>query len=182
MKTSILSARARATFASFVGSKEHARQRHGAIRPGQTMRVEKAARGGMEIVARPKQGKRRLVTDDAEIVASGSRGSREFECARVGLGEIHARAIDIALQFRERVFPACRIEVIADAILCRGQTRLDETAFEGRRMKDAVVTGDRIVEINPDPHRLQRIDMSISGRPTRPAARSPKAALACSRA
>src|SRR6185312_5130965 len=146
-----------------------------AARADQPARCQKAPRRGVQIILWSANGVSRLVADDEELVPSLPRSRDEIGKAAIGCRQIHAGAIDMALQLREILGTADPVEMITHAVLVAPEMFGDQPALQCRGVKDAIVAGDRVVEIDPDPHGYARSDMSISGRPILPEARSCKA-------
>src|SRR5579859_59790 len=153
-----------------------------AAQADQPARCQKASRRGVQIMLRPADRGARFVADDEQLVAGFPRGRDEIGKAGIGRRQLHAGAIDVALQLRKRVGAAGAVEIIAHAVLVARQMGGDQSALQSRCMKDAIVANDRVVEIDSDAHDYARSDMSIRGRPIVPDARSCKACSACSSA
>src|SRR6185437_10335749 len=148
------SATMRATLASLVNSKNTSA---GSICPPALPtrpRAIRKPRARMQVVPWAEDRMPCLVADDEEVVAGLAGGRDKFGNAGVGRGQFHACAIDVALQLREIIGAVVAVEIIADGVLVGGEIGRDQTSLQRSHMKNAVVAGDGVVEVDPDPHGL----------------------------
>ncbi len=120
----------------------------------QAARGKKAARRRVHVVLRPQDRVPGLVADDEELVPGLARRRDKLGKAGVGRDQVHTRAIDIALQFREIVDAAGAVEVVADAVLVAADIRRNQAAFKCCGVEHAIVASDRVVEVDADAHGL----------------------------
>ena len=99
----------------------------------QAARGQKSARRRVHVVLRAQHRMLGLVADDEELVTGLARGRDELGEARIGRDQVHARAVDIALQLGEVVLAAGAVEMVADAVLVVGRGLPGSGRVQARR-------------------------------------------------
>ncbi|MGO9771879.1 MAG: hypothetical protein ACLPSW_20495 [Roseiarcus sp.] len=123
-----------------------------AIVADEMIRFEKRQSSGVQIIASAAKRMARLVTDDEEFMAERAGSFEKTENAWIRRGEIHARAIDIALKFGEILFAPRGVKEISNVVFAARKILRNKPSLQRRNMERAVIADDGVVEVDADPH------------------------------